>query len=86
MVDHHRLALRNVRDQHTRECVANHFAVPPSTSLGGTGGAPPTPSTLMRNQRRLYAAANDRREPRTVPGEFVKTDDFDLFWQVLPKP
>ena len=27
------------------------FGVPPSTALGGTGGAPPTPPTLMRNQR-----------------------------------
>ena len=33
--------------------------VPPSTALGGTGGAPPTPSTLMRNQRSSAPACRD---------------------------
>ncbi len=32
------------------------FGVPPSTALGGTGGAPPTPPTLMRNHRAAVAS------------------------------
>jgi hypothetical protein len=37
--------------------------VPPSTALGGTGGAPPTPSTLMRNQRRALRQPSRARGP-----------------------
>ena len=36
------------------------FGVPPSTALGGTGGAPPTPPTLMRNQRTPPPAERSR--------------------------
>ena len=40
--------------------------VPPSTSLGGTGGAPPTPPTLLRNQR-------PRRRPRAASHSTART-------------
>ena len=38
------------------------FSAPPSPPLGGTGGAPPTPPTLLRNQ---FEAAVGRR-PRAA--------------------
>ena len=41
------------------------FGVPPSTALGGTGGAPPTPPTLMRNQFACRSSPLDAVTPRT---------------------
>ena len=42
---------------------------PTQPSLGGTGGAPPTPPTLLRNQRRVrgFAAPRHTNRPVTAP-------------------